>query len=135
MPLYNWDENYSVKIEKIDSQHKQLLQMVNDLFEARQSGKAKEIINSIIQKLTQYTIIHFRDEENLMKIHKYPDFEIHKKEHDMLVKKVGELNEQLNSGSFSLTIEISQFLKEWLVNHILKTDKKYTQFFADRGIK
>lgn len=132
MATMEWKESYSVKVEAIDSQHKELIRIFNDLGNAMVEGKGKEVVKDTLAHLTKYTEYHFSAEEELMVYYQYPDFASHKRAHDELKKKVTELNEKRNDEGFVLRLEIIYFLKKWLQDHILVTDKKLGAYLNSR---
>ncbi|RLD77580.1 MAG: hemerythrin [Bacteroidetes bacterium] len=135
MKLIEWDENLSVKIDSIDEQHKVLVDMINDFYEKIRTKAANELISELIKKMKNYTVVHFTTEERYFKQYNYPDIEAHKKEHQDFVDKVVDLEKRFNSGKVILSFEITNFLKEWLINHIQGTDMKYTNFLIQKGVK
>ena len=135
MTYFAWNEKYSVHIREIDEQHKKLVSLVNELFEAMQAGKGKDVLGKVLSGLVTYTKSHFATEERLMRDHGYDEYLVHKQVHDSLTKKVLELNAQFQSGQTALTIQVSNFLKDWLTNHILGTDKKYSALLNRKGVK
>ena len=132
--LINWQDQYSVKIKEIDNQHSKLVGLINQLHNAMREAKGKEIVGSIINELISYTKYHFTAEEKLMKDNNYPNFLRHKTEHDNLTSKVIEFQTNFNSGKAPLSMELMQFLKDWLVNHIVKVDKEYSGYLNSKGI-
>ena len=94
MAFLNWSENYSVGIEKIDRQHKKLVSFLNELYEAMQSGKGKDVLGKVLADLVFYTKTHFATEEQLMAQYSFPDYQNHKDIHAKLASKVLELNQQ-----------------------------------------
>lgn len=135
MQLITWQEGYSVKIEKFDNHHKVLIDLINQLHDSMLQGKGKEILLSVFEELKKYTIYHFNAEEVLMKIHKYPDFEKHKSQHEFFIKRIDELKEAFNNNLKTATIDTFTFLKDWLIKHIQTTDKLYSDFFNKLNIK
>ncbi len=135
MPLIQWSPSYSVKIGEIDSQHQKLITIINELNDAMLKGKAKEILSPLIDGLIAYTQVHFSKEEMLFDKYKYPDTAAHKEEHAAFVKKVSEFREGFKNGNMSLTINIMDFLSNWLTKHICGTDKKYSDFLNKNGVK
>ena len=128
MALMSWKDEYSVKHDKIDSQHKKLIELINALHAAMKSGKAKDELGNILAKLADYTVIHFRDEEAVQAEANYPKLEEHKKIHADLVSQVVDLKEKFDKGAFMLSLETMTFLKDWLNTHILKEDKAYVSY-------
>ena len=134
MRLINWEEKYSVKIKDIDDQHSKLIDLINQLHEAMKEAKGKEVVGGIISELVSYTKHHFSAEEKLMKENSYPEYAKHKTEHDNLTNKVVEFQNSYKSGKAPLSMDLMQFLKDWLVNHIMKVDKEYSGFLNSKGI-
>lgn len=134
MAFFNWDKKYSVNINDLDNQHKGLIAMVNELYEAMQARKGKDALEKILCALINYTKFHFSLEEKLMKEHQYPELENHKKEHDSLTATVLQLKEQYEKGDITITIKAGNFLKDWLQKHIIGTDKKYSSYLNARGV-
>jgi hemerythrin len=65
----------------------------------------------------------------------YPNYMAHKREHDRLIEKVQDLQERMASGKVLLTIEVMNFLKDWLMNHIAKVDKQYSEHLVEQGVR
>lgn len=132
--LFTWDNSFSVNIGVIDMQHKKLVSMVNELQQAMVEGSGKGKLGIILSNLVGYTRGHFRTEERLMQTHAYPDFLAHKSEHDHLTETVMDIQCRFRSNETGLTIEVMEFLKDWLRNHILGSDKKYSPFLNAKGV-
>lgn len=134
MALINWSDEYSVKINSIDQQHSKLVELINQLHSAMKEGKGKEAIGRIISELISYTKVHFTHEESLMVKHSYPGYLKHKALHDELVNQVLEIEKELKSGKTVISQDVLNFLKKWLVEHIVGTDKQYTTFMNSKGV-
>jgi hemerythrin len=135
MAMVNWNNNLSVNVGEIDMQHKRLIEMINELYEAMKIGKGKDVTGKILNGLISYTATHFTTEEKYFAKFGYPDTVNHKKEHAAFVKKVNDFKEGFETGKVSLTIEVMNFLSEWLFKHIKVTDKNYSKFFNEKGLK
>jgi len=135
MAMVAWNENLSVKVAEIDTQHKKLVAMINELYDAMKVGKGKEVTGKILNGLISYTVTHFQQEERYFDKFGYPDKMNHKKEHADFVKKVSGFKNDFESGKVSLTIEVMNFLSDWLFKHIKVTDKGYSKFFNEKGLK
>ena len=135
MAFLNWNDNLNIGILQIDVQHKNLVNMINQLYEAMSTGKGKEVVGKIVKEMAGYTITHFGTEEKLMQQHGYPELPQHKKEHELFVKKVQEFSSEIQKGNLIITSNVANFLKEWLIKHIQGTDKKYGPFLKEKGVK
>lgn len=135
MVLFVWDAaKYSVGIKEIDGQHKILVDMLNELYDAMQSGKSHDVLGGIILKLVNYTKTHFSTEEKYFDRFGYPDTFSHKKEHEKFTQKVLAFKNDFDSGKTALTVGITSFLKDWLSSHIQGIDKKYAPFLNSKGL-
>ncbi|MBT1074831.1 bacteriohemerythrin [Geobacter grbiciae] len=134
MALITWNDSLSVKVKQFDDQHKKLVEMLNQLFDAMKAGKGSLVVGDILKQLIAYTQTHFAAEERLMKQYGYADLEIHKKEHNALVVQVLDLQKQFQDGKAVLTQNVMTFLRDWLSKHIQGDDKKYGVFFNGKGV-
>ncbi len=135
MALLTWKDAYSVKIKQIDDQHKVLIDMINELNDAMAQGKAKDALGAILDKLVSYAASHFALEEGLLQTHGYEGYQDHKDKHVKMTAKVLDLQRQFKSGQAAMTIEVMNFLKNWLDKHIIGTDMKYSAFLNSKGVQ
>ncbi|TVM32323.1 bacteriohemerythrin [Oceanidesulfovibrio marinus] len=134
-PLIVWSDKLSVGIDSIDDQHKILVDLINELNEAMKQRKANEAIIDVLDRLKNYVVEHFANEEKLFDRYGYPETKSHKEIHTMFVDKVVEFDKALKAGSVTLSMEIMKFLKDWLTGHIMGTDKKYVPFLKEHGVR
>ena len=134
MKLIEWSSDLSVNVEKIDSQHLNLVNMINDLNEAMLNKTGPAEVEKIIQSLIEYTEYHFKTEEDLFEEYSYAESGTHIKEHKAFVEKVLGFQKDLKESKMGLSVFVMDFLSSWLKNHIKGTDKKYTEFFNSKGL-
>ncbi len=135
MALLVWNESYSVKIKTIDDQHKKLIDMINEFYESIKSKTNNESILELLIKMKEYTVFHFNTEEAYFKQFNFEGFEYHKKEHDVFIEKVIDVERRFNDGTLVLSFELTNFLKDWLKEHIMGTDMQYVDFLLEKGVK
>ncbi|MFT0532939.1 bacteriohemerythrin [Castellaniella hirudinis] len=123
--FYPWTRELEVDIAVIDKDHQKLVSLINALHESMAKGHSKTAIGKILDELIFYTQDHFTREEQMMLDAGYTGYEQHKKIHDNLVKKVVEFRESYRAGHSMVSVELSNFLRNWLSTHIMKTDKDY----------
>jgi hemerythrin-like metal-binding protein len=128
-----WKSEFSVASKYLDKQHQTLFMIVNDFNDSISKGQGIKTAYSILNRLTLYAEEHFRDEEHLMNAARFPkdQFEAHVREHEKLTEKIFTICADLSSNGEEVLPGINQFLKEWLVDHILTTDKKYSKYVAN----
>ncbi|HAK88780.1 MAG: hypothetical protein A2X55_05965 [Nitrospirae bacterium GWB2_47_37] len=129
-----WNDAFSVNIKMIDDQHKNLFRLVNDLYSAWKEKKANDVIGGVLNGLLDYTDKHFKVEENLFKQYGYPETSSHMEAHRKLIEQALEVKRKFDRGDLTINIETMNFLKDWLNNHILRVDKKYSRFLNGKGI-
>jgi len=135
MTVVQWSDDYSVEIEEIDEQHKWLVQLINELYEALSHKDNYEEVRHILDELMDYTKVHFAVEECLLRIFNYPDYKEHKEIHDGMVEKLDRLYAQFKAGDNKIGMELLLFLKDWLMDHINREDKKYSAHLHNHGVK
>jgi hemerythrin len=135
MELFTWDESFSVGIGEIDDQHKKLIRIINDLHRAVKEHKAGEVMHEIVGRMVDYTVFHFQTEEKYLERHAYPDLHAHMNAHAVFIEKARDLQKRASEGRLIVSIEVMNFLKDWLMSHILDADRKYSPFLRERGMK
>jgi len=129
-----WGDKLKIGIDQIDEQHKELVKMVNELHRAMKMKIGAKEAGQILTRLADYTVYHFKNEENLFEEHQYPERDAHKQYHDKLVGQVLEFKKEFEEGRAALSMDLMQFLTDWLRDHIMVTDKSYAPFFREKGI-
>ncbi|MBI5307325.1 MAG: hemerythrin family protein [Planctomycetes bacterium] len=134
MAFITWNDGLSVNVKEIDAHHKKLIGLINQLHDSMLEGKGKEASGKILSALVDYTASHFTYEEKLFKQYGYPEYDAHRKDHEDLIRQVKDFKSQFDKGTLGLTLKLMTFLKDWLNNHILGTDKKYVVFLNSKGV-
>jgi len=131
--LFPWKEAYSVRLPRIDTQHKGLIGLINNLHTAMSEGRARTVLSGILDDLVDYTQRHFAFEESMLRQHGYSALPQHQELHRGLTAQVLELRDKLRAGKMTVTIETMQFLKNWLSSHILSADMAYAREIAAKS--
>ena len=134
-PLIEWDERLILGVASIDAQHRKLVDLANELYDAMRVGKGKEKVDSTLNGLVAYTKSHFAFEEELFAKHEYADREAHTKEHKALLEQVVRFITDAQKSSTGLPVKLMDFIESWLKNHIQKDDKAYVPYLTSKGVK
>ena len=132
MKLANWSEEYCIGEDELDSQHKRMFELVNELNDAMVSGHSQEALASIMAQLIAYTQTHFAYEEQVMLNNDYINYIEHKKMHDALAGYALEIKRQIDEGNMCIDISLMNFLLEWVENHVKNEDKKIGIFLEEK---
>lgn len=133
MALMPWSNQLSVGHSDIDSQHQKLVQYVNELHDAMMSGKGDTVMAPILDRLVDYTKNHFGFEERVMTQIKYPGAAGHLEEHRKLAEQVLQFQANFKAGKATVTMDLMKFLKNWLLDHIMRRDKELSAFIAKKS--
>ncbi len=130
-----WSEEFTTGVAEIDEQHMILVHTLNEVAVKLTYDTSQETLEQITQDLLSYALYHFETEEELMQNFGYADSgddaaEQHLAQHRAFSTKVLEVRESLKSGTKISTTELLDFLNQWLVHHILNTDKKLGAFIV-----
>lgn len=126
-----WQDKFDLGIPLIDEQHKALvgyIEMTKELIKDAEDGiDCYDEIATVLGELESYTVEHFNEEEALMKKYNYQLLNQHAMEHTNFVAKVHEfLESDIDENQLPVIEEMVVFLLDWLVEHILDSDMKYT---------
>ncbi|MGD8260783.1 MAG: bacteriohemerythrin [Desulfobacterales bacterium] len=134
IPIFQWREEYNTHIGEMDEHHQELFQTANKLYEEINSGRNKLVLEDTLNFLIHYTEEHFTKEEKLMEDFDFPEYDVHAKHHARLIGEVQELKAKYAGGEIRMDMSIVNFLKDWIVNHILTEDRKYGPYLNDKGV-
>jgi methyl-accepting chemotaxis protein len=123
--LIPWDSSIQFGLDNIDRQHRRLVELINRLHQAMRSRAGKTVLQGLLKDLAGYTVEHFQLEEKLMAKAGYARLSEHKQTHQKLVQKVTDFQRQFEAGNATVTIELMNFLRDWLIDHIQGTDRLY----------
>ena len=129
--LITWSDKFSCGIKLIDDQHKELVALVNEMFNHVTGNDLQEhnYFNRVINDAVSYVKTHFATEEKLMLATKFDGYAEHKKEHDTFVLAVVENINDYKAGKRLTLSSFTRFLKDWVLSHIALVDKKYFEYF------
>ncbi len=132
MRNFQWKESFSVGNKEMDEQHKRFFSLLNNLHKCagKQSG-TKEEFRNIHQELYDYSDLHFQKEEELCRIIDYPGLERQVIQHQFFRDELQRLCEDFCKGKRIASEALLVFLRDWLMNHILQNDKKYTHYLHE----
>lgn len=129
-----WTDELLTGISDVDSQHKWLVDATNrlhdELSKPEPNGGA---VGEILEGLVDYTYNHFIMEEELFERLGYPETAAHKAQHNVFTSKISDLLMRHESGEIA-SGEALELLKNWLIHHIMQTDKAYVGFFREKGV-
>lgn len=125
MALIEWTRDLSVEIDALDDQHRQLVDIVNQYDDAIRRELEPRQINEVLNDLIGYTQEHFGYEENLLAEAHYPELRHHQDLHRQFLQKIERFQFDFVQGDTKVLQEIREYLKYWLISHIVMDDNNY----------
>ncbi|MDF2542934.1 MAG: Hemerythrin [Herbinix sp.] len=127
-----WNDSFSVSNDEIDNQHKQLIEIIEELaIVIHNKDYSYANIIEIIGRLEDYIKVHFEYEENLMLKYSYPNIEHHTKEHNELRYKMQNMSVFDYNKPDIFYSETLTYLFDWLTKHIMQVDKQLGKYVLE----
>jgi methyl-accepting chemotaxis protein/hemerythrin len=131
--LISWSSKIETGIKKFDDQHKELVRLLNKFYSAINEGRSKSVLGEILKELANYTVYHFQSEEEAFRQFNFPEKDEHIRIHKDLVNQVVKIIKDFEAGKDVVSVNLLQFLKEWIVKHIMGNDMRYGKYFKQIG--
>lgn len=134
MEIISWRNEFSVGVKEMDAQHKKLIGMINRLIEEQKVLTEPQTIAELLTEMTDYAQVHFRAEEYLLAEYGYEHKALQEKQHQEFIDKTVAFYSAADLGPNVLSTALLDYLRVWLIGHILKEDMKYKEFFNSKGV-
>ena len=134
MAFFDWNDSYSVGVADIDTQHKKLFALINELYDSTNKGRANDVLERILGELIEYTKFHFKTEEQLLEQNGYPGLPEHRIAHRRLLSEIRRTVDRAEQSSHVAIGPLLVFLRDWYLNHIEGLDQQYGAWLNERGI-
>ncbi len=130
-----WDEGIGTGVDSMDTEHRLQVSLVNALEEAIRSDRDVALADRTLQQLVDFTSVHFRSEELMMRLYSYPQLETHSLAHAKLMEQVERVRDQHRGRDTADATETIRELRGWLVNHIKSMDQAFAMWLARNGYR
>jgi hemerythrin-like metal-binding protein len=132
MDQFVWKENFNIGIAEIDRQHQMLLNFLNECIQKVSLADDNFDFHALLGELQTYTDRHFKTEEELMQSVNYPEFDLHRKKHRLLVEQIDKMKKEDNTGKRHAIVNLTALLKDWFMQHILEEDQRIEVYLLAR---
>ena len=129
MTIIKWREGYNTGIEQFDQDHRQLVEMINGMYTIVRENENSSNVLVIVNDVKRYAETHFNSEEEALARTDYPDLDEHKLIHQKLSQSIEQYSKRLEAGE-RIEREFYTFLRQWLLEHIMEVDKKYSKYLS-----
>jgi hemerythrin len=128
-------KDMEVGILEIDTQHMELVDRLNSLVSMGHEAVSKEETQNTLDMLEEYIVKHFADEEELQRKNNYPEYESHRKLHQLYIAEFQKLKKEFdaNGHSIKFTMDLNNSIINWIVKHIKSADVELGKFLKNKG--
>ncbi len=134
MPLISWQYSLNTGIRQVDEEHQMLVGSINKLYDTYQTGNSIET-KTAFQEMIDVTILHFRNEEEMLAAHNYRALDAHKQVHQRFVDNLNVLQTRFVRGEDNAIQEAFDILEKWLFRHIKVNDGGYVADMKEKSVK
>jgi hemerythrin len=128
-PMFIWREEYAVNIEEMDNDHIEMMKVAETLYQLIDTNNQDKFLNRLKQ-LVNLAQQHFQKEEELLKKNQYPDYSKHIKKHKRIMQEATDVIQKIQDNRYDIDDDFVNFLKDWILNHILTEDRKYGEYLS-----
>jgi hemerythrin len=129
-----WNDSYVTGIKTVDEQHKALFEMLNGFYAALRQKRTQESLLELLDSLVGYTHYHFTTEEELMAKYGFLLSLDHISQHRDFIEKITDWNKRAANGQLLISLEVTNYLRDWLVEHIAIKDRSMCAYLKGRGV-
>jgi hemerythrin len=131
---YEWRPEYSVNVGRLDEQHRMIFALMYSVYRAVDEGLGFQEADRRIKDLIEFSKQHFETEEEMLRRNQYAGLNAQKQEHEKLLQEIRYHETRLADADASAKIEFIEFMKDWLIGHMLLNDSRYREHLNAKGI-
>ena len=124
MKLIEWKSHYSVGVEAVDHEHKELIELINDAHELLVAGGEQPDVSAFLGEIFRSISAHFALEEKFMRDHRYDQFENHKAAHEQLLEDIRDIMDGYEADPHASSSALSKSLDSWFTIHFKTHDAR-----------
>ena len=134
MTLLTWSHECIVGVKAMDDQHGIIMDTMNDLREMIVQVRDRKTICDQLDRLIEFTQMHFESEEQLLELQGFPELENHRAAHRKLMSQIGAAAEHSKHSEDVEIRALFNFLRNWYMEHIEGLDREYGPWLNEHGV-
>jgi hemerythrin-like metal-binding protein len=135
MARLEWTDKLSVGIKEIDEDHKEVLRLLNKLNDLLESYCNVEELRKSLNHLILFVAGHYRNEEYIMKMHDYSEYNSHKTIHEEILEKLFNVYYSNKIVDYGVADIIFEVIVGWLHDHITVHDLGIKKYLNSKGVR
>ncbi len=124
MSLMQWKPEYSVGVESMDDEHREMINLINDTYDKLESDPDADQIEQCLGDIFSTISMHFALEERLMRKNNYAEYQAHKNDHEELLDQIRDLMDDFAADTSSGAVKLEQSLSDWFAGHFSTFDAR-----------
>ena len=124
MPLIEWKNHYSVGVQAVDHEHRELIELINQLHEDLLAGPRESAVTAFLGEIFRAISAHFALEERFMREHRYDQFAEHKLAHEQLLEEIRDIMDGYEADPEGSSKQLSNRLDAWFTLHFKTHDAR-----------
>jgi hemerythrin len=133
MNPFVWSDDHKVGLPEIDDEHRALFHMAAQLYDEIETGTAEESVDGYLERLTSYGRFHFENEEALMCRTGFPEYEVHRREHESFGAALAFIRGFDRTGNADKVASLTEFLRRWFSDHVCGSDRRFAAHIVQKG--
>ena len=124
MSLLQWKPEYSVGIQSMDDEHREMIDLINATYEKLKSNADADQVEEYLGEIFSTISMHFALEERIMRSAAYGEFQAHKDDHEVLLDRLRDLMDDFFVDPTSGASRLEQSLSNWFAGHFSTFDAR-----------
>ena len=122
--LIEWKKEFELGVPEIDSEHRELIELINSTYAALQAQRGSSNIMAFLGEIFAKISAHFALEESIMRKYRYDGYLEHKHEHERLLDDIRDIMDDYEDGVMPSEDELSRRLTDWFSEHFRTQDAR-----------
>ncbi len=124
MSLLQWKTEYSVGIDAMDDEHREMIDLINATYEKLESDSDPDQVDECLSEVYKTISMHFALEEKIMRDNSYAEYQAHKDNHEELLDQIRDLMDDFHEDPESGRAHLEQRLSDWFSGHFSTFDAR-----------
>jgi len=125
MSLIDWHEEYSVGIASVDHEHREMINLINTVYDNLSSNASKDQIEDFLGEIYTKISAHFALEEKIMKTQRYDEYQDHKEDHEKLLDEIRDIMDFYETDDYFSDKDLADQLERWFSEHFRTRDARF----------
>lgn len=124
MSLLKWKPEYSVGIDSMDDEHREMIDLINTTYDKLEKESEAGQIEDCLGEILSTISMHFALEERMMQRSGYAEYQAHKNDHEKLLDQIRDLMDVFFDDPVTGGKRLEEKLSSWFATHFSSFDAR-----------